>query len=99
MPAVLSLLVSFTYLCLPAQILYKNRCFAAIQDYWDLPASDPVNNFEFGTFNRLCSIIIRYSKVSFFILRFSLGKGKIVVFLQVTENFRTVEDLLLRGMV
>ena len=31
--------------------------------------SDPVNSFEFGIFNRLFSCIIRYSNVSFFIIR------------------------------
>lgn len=34
-----------------------------------LPTSDPVNSFAFGIFNRLCSIIILYSRVSFFIVR------------------------------
>jgi len=39
-----------------------------------LPISDPVNSFELGIFNRLCSSIILYSKVVFFIFVFFIRK-------------------------
>lgn len=61
------------------------------------PASDPVNSFAFGIFKRLCSIIIRYSRVSFFIVLSLLEKGKSLIFFQVTYNFRITEELIIEG--
>jgi len=58
-----------------------------------LSVSDPDNSFESGIFNRCRSIIIRCSKVSFFIIRVFIKNHRILVFVQDTDYFDAFKEL------